>query len=283
MSVSQAHGSAYEIKQPKGLSDRITRLRDYYFKGAVRVWNNEFTAWTTGAPWDVIFDEMTFYIVPETYPFLQTFCSSTLQAARPVTLHRDFWKWSLPERKAWFLKEVMVNYLPQEILPADLIAGARFNLQTSMCWNKKEAKKRNRLIYGKNGARAQMKWFHDHGYGNSGATSGHIIPGYETVLKIGWKGIYQDIQSRWNNLSKKEKKSAKGAQLRAMMTAATMLKDLANRYADLCRNLAEKEKDLARKAETSFETINRIENGKANTTVEMLLKLEDLLRIDIFK
>ena len=43
------------------------------------------------------------------------------------------------------------------------------------------------------------------------------------------------------------------------------------------------QKDLAKKAETSFETINRIENGKANTTVEMLLKLEDLLRIDIFK
>lgn len=43
------------------------------------------------------------------------------------------------------------------------------------------------------------------------------------------------------------------------------------------------QKDLARKAKTSFETINRIENGKANTTVEMLLKLEDLLRIDIFK
>lgn len=43
------------------------------------------------------------------------------------------------------------------------------------------------------------------------------------------------------------------------------------------------QKDLARKAKTSFETINRIENGKANTTVEMLLKLENLLRIDIFK
>jgi len=43
------------------------------------------------------------------------------------------------------------------------------------------------------------------------------------------------------------------------------------------------QKDLARKAKTSFETINRIENGKANTTVEMLLKLEELLRIDIFK
>lgn len=43
------------------------------------------------------------------------------------------------------------------------------------------------------------------------------------------------------------------------------------------------QKDLARKAKTSFETINRIENGKANTTVEMLLKLQNLLRIDIFK
>ena len=120
------NGSAavkFQVKEPKDLSPRIAWLRDYYFTGLGRRWNNEFTSWTTGTPWDVQFDEMSFYIVPETYPFLQTFRSSMHQAARPVKLHADFWTWSLPERRAWFIKEVMVNYVPQEILPGDLIAG----------------------------------------------------------------------------------------------------------------------------------------------------------------
>jgi trans-4-hydroxy-L-proline dehydratase len=33
----------------------------------------------------------------------------------------------------------MVNYLPQEILPGDLLAGARFNVMTSCCLTEKEA------------------------------------------------------------------------------------------------------------------------------------------------
>ncbi|HWR68001.1 MAG TPA: hypothetical protein VN416_03175, partial [Desulfomonilia bacterium] len=197
MSMAEALQVTKKIKEPKNLSPRITWLRDYYFEGAKRAWNNEFTAWTTGTDWDEVFDEMTFYIVPETYPFLQTFGSSIRQAARPVKLHPDFWSWSLAERKAWFVKEVMVNHVPQEILPGDLIAGARFNIQTSMCWSKKEARERSRLVQGKHGVRAAMKWFHDHGYGNSGATSGHLIPGYERALKIGWRGIHEELERHY--------------------------------------------------------------------------------------
>jgi len=178
------------IKEPKGLSPRIKWLRDYYFKGTKRSWNNEFTAWTTGTPWDVQFNEMSYYIVPEMFPFLQTFTSSFRQSAKPVELHPDFWEWSLSERRAWFNKEVMVNHVPQELLPGDLIAGARFNTQTSLCLTEEENRQRSKLVYGKGGAREKMKWFHDHGYGNSGATSGHLIPGHENALKKGWKGIY---------------------------------------------------------------------------------------------
>ncbi|HNR51532.1 MAG TPA: pyruvate formate lyase family protein, partial [Deltaproteobacteria bacterium] len=249
MAMAEALQTKGKIKEPKNLSPRIRWLRDYYFRGAQRAWNNEFTAWSTGTPWDVQFDEMTFYIVPETYAFLQTFRSSMQQAARTVRLHPDFWSWSLPERKAWFTKEVMVNYVPREILPGDLIAGGRFNVQTSMCWTKKEAKERDRLIYGKKGARASMKWFHDHGYGNSGATSGHLIPWYERVLKIGFKGIFEDLSRRYEQLSGKEKKGGKGCQLRAMMIAATMPRDLAEKYALLCEDLAAPENDQERKAE----------------------------------
>ncbi|MBW2631166.1 MAG: hypothetical protein JRC90_05300 [Deltaproteobacteria bacterium] len=238
-----------KLKEPKNLSPRIKWLREYYFEGSERSWNNDYTAWTTGTPWDILFDEMTFYIVPEVYPFMQTFRASIYQAAHMVKLDKNFWSWSLPERKAWFLKEVMVHYVPQEILPGDLIAGARFNVQTSMCWTEEEAKKRDGLIYGKRGARTKMKWFHDHGYGNSGATSGHVIPGYENALKIGWKGIHAGLEARYESLSSKEQEGPHGHQLRAMMTASTVPRDLAEKYADLSTKLAAEENDSERKDE----------------------------------
>ncbi|MBU2552344.1 MAG: hypothetical protein KKB20_28285 [Proteobacteria bacterium] len=249
MSVSTAPELRYRIKEPKGLSPRIAWLRDYYFSGVARPWNNEFTAWTTDTPWDVVFDELTYYIVPETYAFLPTFRASFGQAARPVKLPNDFWSWSLPERRAWFIKAAMVDYVPQEVLPGDLIAGGRFNLQASRCWTKKEARARDRLVLGQKGARAAMKWFHDHGYGNAGATSGHLIPGYERVLSVGWKGVYADLEKRHGALSSRERKGPVGEQLRAMMTAATMPRDLAGRYARLCWKQAATEEDPGRKNE----------------------------------
>ncbi|MGK5093886.1 pyruvate formate lyase family protein [Deltaproteobacteria bacterium TL4] len=247
--AAAAEQKQHKIKEPKGLSPRISWLRDYFFKGVERKWNNEYTVWTTGTPWDTIYDEITFYIVPENYPFIQTFGASLHHAAHPVKLHKDFWSWRLPERKAWFVKEVMVHYVPQEILPGDLIAGGRFNIQTSLCLNQKETNARNKAIEGKNGVRAKTKWFHDHGYGNTGATSGHLIPGHENVLKIGWKGIHADLEWRYQNLSKRAQRGNKGAQLRAMMTAATMPKELGAKYAKLCWNLAGSEQEASRKKE----------------------------------
>ncbi len=237
------------IKEPTKLSKRIKWLRDYYFTGTERKWNNEYSAWTTGTKWDIQFNELTYYIVPEIYAFLETYTFSIKQAAKKVDIPEDFFSKSIPERKAWFLKETVVNYLPQEILPGDLIAGAKFNLMTSLCLTEEEAKQRNNLVYGKNGAREKMKWFHDHGYGNSGATSGHIIPAYDKVLRLGWKGIYNEIDSIYEKLSDTEKTSAKGAQLRAMMTSATVAKDLAKKYSLLAKEKAEQEKDSARKKE----------------------------------
>ena len=275
MAMAQQTAAGTGIKQPKNLSPRIRWLRDYYFQGTRRAWNNEFTAWSTGTPWDVQFDEMTFYIVPETYAFLQTFRSSLKQAARTVELHPDFWTWSLPERKAWFTREVMVEHVPAEILPGDLIAGGRFNVQTSMCWTKREARARDRLIYGRGGARASMKWFHDHGYGNAGATSGHLIPGYDRVLEIGFRGIFEDLKQRYEHLGARERKGEKGAQLRAMMTAATMPRDLARRYARLCEMLAGQEEDPGRKAElqTMAENLGQVPWEPARTFWEAVQAL----------
>jgi pyruvate-formate lyase len=249
MSVSAARVDSHAIKEPKGLSPRITWLRDYYFKGSERAWNNEFTAWSTGTAWDQQFNEITYYIVPETYLLLQTMKSSFRQAARTIGLDADFWSWSQPERRAWFVKEVMVNHLPQEILPGDLIAGGRFNLQTSMCLTAEEQKEYDRLTGGKNGARSRVKWFHDHGYGNAGATSGHLVPGYERVLTLGWKGVYADLDAKYRALEPAEQTAGKGAQLRAMMTAATMPRDLAARYGEKSKTLAAAETDADRRDE----------------------------------
>ncbi len=249
MNTAIAAASNYQLKAPKGLSARIKWLRDYYFQGYKRNWNNEFTAWSTGTPWDLQYQELTYFIVPEVYPLIDTFRGGYHQAARQVDLHADFWQWSLPERRAWFIKETMVNYVPQEILPGDLIAGARFNIVASMCFTKSERKAYDGMVLGKKGARARMKWFHDHGYGNTGATCGHLIPGYERVLKIGWQGIHTELLALYNDLSKTEQKGPKGSQLRAMLTAATMPRDLATKYAQRCSQLAKTEQDAERRDE----------------------------------
>ena len=82
----QDENQTFHIKQPHSLSPRIKWLRDFYFQGLDRKWNNEWTCWTTGTPWDVLYDEITFHIVPESYPFFQAFRSSTAQVGRPVEL-----------------------------------------------------------------------------------------------------------------------------------------------------------------------------------------------------
>ena len=263
------------IKEPRGLSERIQWLRDYYFKGTERNWNNESIAWTTGTAWDIQFNEMTFYIVPETYTLMQTLRGSYRQAARAVALDKEFWRWRQVERRAWFVKEVMVRYMPKEILPGDLIAGGRFNVQTSLCLDQREQQAFDTALLGKEGARAGMKWFHDHGYGNAGATSGHLVPGHERVLEIGWKGISADLETRYHQLSEGDKNGNKGAQLKAMMTAATMPRDLAAGYADLCQTLADSQADIHRRGELSqmAQTLARVPWEPATTFWEALQAL----------
>jgi formate C-acetyltransferase len=237
------------LKVPHGLSPRIQWLRDYFFQGVKRPWNNRFSCWSTGTPWDVVYDETTYHIVPETYAFFAPFRASTLQDARDVPLPAGFWGWPLVERRAWFIREVMLEHVPQEVLPGDLLCGARFNLLASRCWNKQEAEERNRLVEGKGGAREALLWFHRHGYGNAGATSGHLIPDYPRVLREGWRGIDAELCALLEALPVRRREGREGAQLRAMRTAVSMPRELAARYAAECRRLAQGEGDAARRAE----------------------------------
>lgn len=230
-------------------SDRIQWLRDYYFLGNKREWNNEYTVWSTGTPWDLQYHEFTYYIVPETYLMFDVMRGGYAQASRRIPIEPDFWNKGIAERRALFVKEVMVNHLPQEILPGDLVAGGRFNILTSMCLDEKEQAAYNGKILGKNGVRAKVKWFHDHGYGNAGATSGHLIPGHERALKIGWKGIAGEISAQLESLEETEQSGPKGSQLRAMLTSSRMAGELAEKYSRLCRALMEKETDPVRQKE----------------------------------
>jgi formate C-acetyltransferase len=166
-----------------------------------------------------------------------------------VALSPDFWKRSLPERRAWFNREVMVHYLPREILPGDLLAGARFNVQTSACLTNKETRERDRQVYGPKGARAAMLWFHNHGYGNAGATSGHLIPDYGRILREGWKAVYAELETALAALPESERRGKKGGQLRAMLIASTMPRDLAAEYSKECTRQAQSEGDSGRRAE----------------------------------
>jgi formate C-acetyltransferase len=143
------------------------------------------------------------------------------------------------------------SYIPCELLPGDLIAGARFNVVTSACLTRGEAAQYSRLVLGKGGARGATKWFHDHGFGNAGATSGHLIPDYPIVLRQGWKGIHGGLEGRLEALTEAEKKGPRGAQLHAMLTGSSMAREVAARYAELCKALAERASDAARARELS--------------------------------
>lgn len=234
------------IKQPKNLSPRVKWLRDYFFEGIDRPWNNEYSCFTNGKPWDRCFDELTYHIVPETLQFFQPFTSGFVAAGKIVPVSESFFDKAIVERKAEYEKNLILNYIPQEILPGDLLCGAKFNAMYSMCLTEKEGAERENAIMR---VRQEIKYLISHGYGNSGATSGHLIPDYAKILSGGFRAVYDDLKNKYDKLSEERKNGHDGAQLRAMMTAASMPKELAEKYREKCLKLAQDEKDEKRKAE----------------------------------
>lgn len=234
------------IKKPGNLSPRVKFLRDYYFEGLNRDWNNEYSCYSTGTDWDLQFNELTYFIVPETYSFFDTFLRSVNQAAEIIPLPEGFFSMSIPERVAEFNRLAITQHMPTEILKSDLLCGACFNLMTSMCLTKKEQRERDTLT---EKARKSALLLFRRGYGNSGSTSGHLIPDYEYIVKYGFEKKYEDIKAQYDALPESVKSSKRGAQLRAMMTACQTPRELAAKYAALCRKEADAEADEARKNE----------------------------------
>lgn len=238
-----------KVKEPYNLSERIKWLYDYYFRGTARKWNNEFLAFSTGAKDDYLFEEMNFYIVPEVYSFFNPFNKAFAQNAVNLDLPPDFFKKGLAERKAYFTRKAMVEVVPQEILPGDLLAGSRFNIVCSKCWTAQQAKERNKRIAGKGGLRHKVFAFKDQGFGNCGPTSGHLIPDYPRILKLGFKGLDAYYGELYEKLEPDERQGRKGENLRAMREACLMPKELATAYSEECLALAGQEKDDVRKGE----------------------------------
>ncbi|TXT66185.1 MAG: Pyruvate formate lyase [Promethearchaeota archaeon] len=239
-SSERRKGFQFDIAKPHDMLPKSHWLREYYFKGAEREWNNEFTPFTTGTEWDLIWNELNYYIVPEVHMYIGNkgkgvFETSFRAIARPIELPDSFWKLSIPERRIIFFEHAILNYIPQEIISEnDLIAGGRFNTQLSNCLNKKETKQ-----FWKKTLKARQAHFkfHKSGFGNTGATGGHIIPDYETILNKGFKFLYKQAKERYERLSDKDKNGAKGGELRAMIRATEIPKKLAQKYAEECRQL----------------------------------------------
>jgi trans-4-hydroxy-L-proline dehydratase len=244
------------LKEPYNLSERIKWLYDYYFQGVDRSWNNEFLPFSSGVKDDCLFEEMNFYIVPEVYSFFNPFNKTFAQNAIVLDLPDDFFQRSLAERKAFFTRKAMVEGVPQEILPGDLLAGSRFNIVCSKCWTPQQAKKRHRKISGKGGLRQKAFAFKDKGFGNCGPTSGHLIPDYPRILQLGFKGIYEYYGELYEALTPAEKEGQKGANLRAMIDACLMPKELAAAYRRECLSLAEREEDAGRRSELLQMAVN---------------------------
>jgi formate C-acetyltransferase len=232
----------FKVAEPHDMLPKSNWLREYYFKGPERKWNNEFSPFTTGTEWDIIWNELNYYIVPEVHMYIGNegkgvFETSFRSSALPIDLPHDFWDLSLPERRILFFEKAMVDYIPHEIISDnDLIAGGRFNTQLSDCLNEKETKK-----FWKKQIKTRKKFFkfHKSGFGNTGSTSGHIIPDYETVINKGFKFLHTKAKKSYENLSKKEKNGEKGAELRAMIRATEIPRKLAKKYAEVCRRLKE--------------------------------------------
>jgi pyruvate-formate lyase len=257
--MSGSNSKKYAIAEPHDLSPRSKWMREYYFKGSKREWNNQYMPFTTGTDWDIIWNETDYYVAPEVHFYIGNkgkgvFESSLRSMAAPVTLPVDFWKLSLQERRITFFEEVMLNYIPQEIISEnDLIAGGRFNAQLSKCFTEKEAK-----TYWKKNIQSRNSFFkyHKTGFGNLGATAGHIIPDYEDVVKKGFKFFNQKAKKSYEKLSQKEKKSDKGAELKAMIQATEIPRKLALKYAEECRRLKESTNNPVRRDELEQMALN---------------------------
>ena len=227
------------------LSPRVKKLRKEYFSFHEREYfRNEVMAFSTGKPWDVVYAEHTWGVAPEVFPFMDAFRDSLLVDARTVSLPDSFWEQPLILRRAYFFKEVVERYLPVHVLDGELIVGGHFNTALSRTLTKGEAKRFKAMErrYVK-----LLKRCDAFGLGNGGATSGHLIPDYKTVLEIGFRGLkerFEELLGDAAGLSEEHRST-----LQALVVSCEVPRILARRYADKLREMREAVTDKERLAE----------------------------------
>ncbi len=225
------------------LSPRIRKLRDEYFSYSERdYFRNEVMPFTTGQPWDVVYSEHTWGVAPEVFPFMDAFKAALLVDAQTVPLDQEFWREPTIIRRALFFREVVEKYLPVQVLEGELIVGGQFNTASSRTLTKSEARKFKKME--KSYVRT-LKELDTYGYGNAGATPGHLIPDYPTVLNIGFKGL----QEKFEALRAQAASPAHRDFLQALIICTEVPRTLAGRYAQKLRELSARESEPGRRQE----------------------------------
>ena len=225
------------------LSPRIRKLRDEYFSYSERdYFRNEVMPFTTGQPWDVVYSEHTWGVAPEVFPFMDAFKAALLVDAQTVPLDQEFWREPTIIRRALFFREVVEKYLPVQVLEGELIVGGQFNTASSRTLTKSETRKFKKME--KSYVRT-LKELDAYGYGNAGATPGHLIPDYPTVLNIGFKGL----QEKFEALRAQAASPSHRDFLQALIICTEVPRTLAGRYAQKLRELSARESEPGRRQE----------------------------------
>jgi formate C-acetyltransferase len=226
-----------------GLPARVRRLREEYWSFYTRRFTNQVRAYTTGTPWDAVYSIWQWSNVPEVAPFQPGYRSYLLAAATPVELPPGFWDEPLVVRQALFFREVLRCHLPVHILEGELVVGSSFATALSRCLTRSEARRRDRE------ERKFLKEWHalnDVGVGNCGAVPGHLIPDYPKALRLGWRGISAEAEAVLGN---RESTPGQRDLARAIVTCATGVRLLMDRYVAEAEHQAAEESDPARRAE----------------------------------
>ncbi len=222
------------------LSDRVKRLRDEYFAFRERShFRNEVMPFGTGTPWDRVWCPHNWTIVPEIMPFLEAYEDSLAAGARPVPFSGQMYDEPLVVRRAAFFAEVIGRHLPVQILDGELIVGGQFNTALSLTLSRKETAQYDTL---ENGFLARVRELDKLGVGNCGAIPGHLIPNYAKALRLGLRGLVEEVEG-YLNTSRDE---SGNALRRSLITAARAARTLGARYADEADRLAGQTDDPTR-------------------------------------
>ncbi len=227
-----------------GLSDRVKRLREEYFSFRERDhFRNEVMPFGTGTRWDRVFCPHNWTVVPEMVPFLVGYEDTLAVCARRVAFDDRLYAEPLPLRRAAFFADVLERHLPVQILDGELIVGGQFNTALSLTLTPEETaeyddQERSFL--------AQLKELDDLGVGNCGAIPGHVIPNYAKVLRVGLRGLVDEVEGL---IAARPEDVEGNALRRGLIRVAEAARRFARRYATEAERLAGSSERPGRRAE----------------------------------